>query len=156
MGKEFQKHLSKEHCKHGVIDQGKYRKTSSKRKWTDREYHVQDNYDVAHKEVRMYCDKNQFPALPFCSPDPKLHGEMGLWKYYHFHFNQKLGHGICAISRIPCARVACKSIIDKPWIYGIPLKKSTLRTCHILYLLASSGIIQKLEYHSPNTKINTF
>ena len=32
MAKEFQKHLSKKNCKHGVIDQGKYGKISSKRK----------------------------------------------------------------------------------------------------------------------------
>ena len=34
LDKESQKHLSKEHIKHGVIDQVKYRKISSKRKWT--------------------------------------------------------------------------------------------------------------------------
>ena len=56
--KQFQKHMSVEHRKHGVIDQGKYRKTVSKIKWTDREYHVHDNADVAHKDVKMYCDTN--------------------------------------------------------------------------------------------------
>ena len=39
MSKQFQKHLSKKHRKHGVIGQGKCRKRSSKRKWTDIEYH---------------------------------------------------------------------------------------------------------------------
>ena len=58
LAKEFQKHLSKEHRKHGVIDQGKYRKRVIKRKWTDIEYHVQDNVDVLHKYVKMYCDTN--------------------------------------------------------------------------------------------------
>ena len=53
LAKEFQNHLSKEHWKHGVIDDVKYRKISSKRKWTDREYHVQDNADVAHKDVKF-------------------------------------------------------------------------------------------------------
>ena len=38
---------------------GKYRKRASKRKWTDREYHVQDNADVAQKDVNMYCDTKQ-------------------------------------------------------------------------------------------------
>ena len=32
MAKEFQKHLSKDHRKHEVTDQGKYRKRASKRK----------------------------------------------------------------------------------------------------------------------------
>ena len=38
--KEFQKHLFKEHYKNGVIDQGNKGKISSKRKLTDRYYHV--------------------------------------------------------------------------------------------------------------------
>ena len=32
----------------------------------------------------------------------------------------------------------------------------TLPTCRQLYLLASSGLIQQLEYHWANTKISTF
>ena len=47
--KELQKHLYKEHLKYGVIGQVKFRKKIIKRKCTDREYHVQDNSDVAHK-----------------------------------------------------------------------------------------------------------
>ena len=35
LAKKFQKHLSKEHCKHGVVDQVKYRERASKRKRTD-------------------------------------------------------------------------------------------------------------------------
>ena len=30
LANKLQKHLSKDHCKHGVIDQGKYRKLASK------------------------------------------------------------------------------------------------------------------------------
>ena len=52
LAKEFQKHLSKYYRKDGVIDQGKYRKIPSKIKCTDREYHVQDNTDVAHKDAK--------------------------------------------------------------------------------------------------------
>ena len=58
LDKEFQKHLSKEHSKNGVIDQGKYSKIYTKIEWTDREYHVQDNADIAHKYVKIYCDTN--------------------------------------------------------------------------------------------------
>ena len=114
--------MSKDYRKHGVIDQGKYRKWSSKRKWTDREYHVQDNADVAKKYVKMYCDTNQFPTLPFCGSYPKPHGSRELGKHYNLSFDPNLGHGICEILRIPCACVACTSIIDKPWIYGIQSK----------------------------------
>ena len=123
MAKQLQKYMSKEQCKHGVIDQRKYRKRCSKRKWTDREYHVQENDDVAHKDVKMYCDTNQFPALPFCGPHPKPHGARGLSKHYHLRFDPKIVHGICVICHIPCACVVCTSILYKPWIYGIPSNK---------------------------------
>ena len=118
------KHLSKDHRKHGVIDQAKYRKRASKRKQIDREYHIQGNYGVAHKDVKMYCDENQFPALKFCAKYIKPHGARGLSKHYHLCFDQKIGHGICAILWISCACVACKKIIDQSCIYGIPLKKA--------------------------------
>ena len=50
--------MSKDDCKHGVIGQVKYRKRAIKIKWTDVEYHVQDDADVAPKYVRIYCDTN--------------------------------------------------------------------------------------------------
>ena len=99
---------------------GNYRKIFSKIKWIDREYHVQDNADVAHKDVKMYCDTNQFPELLFCDQHPNPRGARGLSKNYHSRFDPKLGHGICAIFRIPCACVACTSMLDQPWISGIP------------------------------------
>ena len=100
--------MSKEHRKHGVIDQGKYRKRASKIKRTDREYHVQDRADVAHKYVKMYCDTKQLPELSFGGPHPKTYGARVLSKHYHLHFDPKLGNGICVIIRIPCACVACQ------------------------------------------------
>ena len=74
LAKQFQKNLYKEHCRHGFVDQVKYRKRASKIKWTDIEYHVQDNSDVAHKYVKMYCDTNRFLELTFCGPHPKTRG----------------------------------------------------------------------------------
>ena len=71
----------------------------------------------------MYCDTNQLPVLPFCSPHPKPHGARGFSKNYHLPFDPKPGHGICSIRRIPCACVGCKSILDKPWFSSIPSKK---------------------------------
>ena len=68
----------------------------------------------------MHCNTNQFPELPFCGPHSKPHGTRGLSKQYHLRFDPKLGNGVCAIGRIPCACVACTSMIDKTWIYGIP------------------------------------
>ena len=69
----------------------------------------------------MYCNTNQFPSLLFCGPHSKPHGTRGLDNHYHFRFYPKLGMGVCAIRRIPCACVACTSMLDKPWISGIKL-----------------------------------
>ena len=77
-------------------------------KWTDRQYHVQDNDDVAHKDVIIYCNTNQSPALPFYGPYSKPHGSKGFVEHYHLHFYPKIGNGICTIFCIPCACVACK------------------------------------------------
>ena len=30
-------------------------------KWTDRKYNVQDNADVEHNDVKMYCNTNKSP-----------------------------------------------------------------------------------------------
>ena len=141
LSKELQKHMPNDDLKNGLIDQVKYRKIFSKIKWIDREYHVQDNADFSYKDVKMYCDTNQFPALLFCGSHPKPHGARGLGNHYHIRFDPNIGHGICAIRRIPRACVACKPMIDKQWVSVIPYKKSTLTTCRQLYLLSSSGII---------------
>ena len=93
------------------------------RKWTDRQYRVQDNADVAHQYVRMYCNTNQFPELPFCGTHSKPNGTRGLSKNYHLCFDPKIGNGVCEILRIPCACVACTSMLYKPWISGIPSYK---------------------------------
>ena len=71
----------------------------------------------------MYCYTNQFPELTFCGPHPKPHGERGLNHHYHLCFDTKIGHGILAIRHISCTYVGCTSILDKPWIYGIPSNK---------------------------------
>ena len=71
----------------------------------------------------MYCDTNQFTTLPFCVPHPKPHGARGFIKHDRLRFDPKLGHVICVIFCIPFFCVACTSMIDKPWIYGIPSKK---------------------------------
>ena len=72
----------------------------------------------------MYCKTNQFPALPFCGPHSKPHGARGLSKHYRLRGDLELGNDICAIICIPCACVACTSMIYKPWISGIPLDEN--------------------------------
>ena len=120
LAKEFQHHPIEEHHKNGVFDQGKNNKQFMEIKWTDRKYHVQDKTDVAHKYVRMYCNKNQSPALPFCGPHSKTNGTRVLSKHYHFFLDTELGNGVGEVIPIKCTCVACTSILYKPQIYGIP------------------------------------
>ena len=96
------------------------------RKWTYRQYHVQDNYDVAYQDVRIYCNTNIFPALPFLGPHSKPRGARGLSKHYYLLFDPKIGNGVYVIRRIPCVCVACTLIIGKPWISGIPSDEQEL------------------------------
>ena len=103
LAKKFQQHLTKEHRKNCVIDQVKYKKMFMGRKWIDRQYHVQYNTNVAHKNVIMYCSTKQFSELPFCGPHYKPHGSRGMNKHYHLYFDPKLGNGVCVICLIPCA-----------------------------------------------------
>ena len=57
--------MYKDDRKHVVIDQGKEKKRASKKKRKDRQYHIQDNADVAHKDVKMYYDTKLLPTLLF-------------------------------------------------------------------------------------------
>ena len=45
----LQDHLTKEHHINGVFDHGKNKKIFMERKYTDRQYHVHNHADVAHK-----------------------------------------------------------------------------------------------------------
>ena len=109
--RDIKDNLEVEHRKNGVIDQGKSIKRYMNRKWTESKYHVQDNADVELNDVKMYCNTTQFPTLPFCGPHSKPHGARGLGKHYHLRFDPKLGMDKCAIRRIPCACVACTSML---------------------------------------------
>ena len=85
----FQKHLSDPTHAHGLIDHVKDRKRASKRKWTEREYHVQENKYVQYKSVKISCDSTQFCALLFCGTYAKPHGVIGLSKHYNFQIDPK-------------------------------------------------------------------
>ena len=119
------------------------KKRASERKCTYREYPVQDNADVAHKDENMHRNTNKFPELTFFGPHSKPHGARELSKHDHLRFDPKLVNGVCAIFRIPCDWVAYTSMLDKTCISGIPFKKTiTISTCSQLHLLASPGVIQ--------------
>ena len=74
----------------------------------------------------MYCDTNQLPALPFCGPHPKPHKARETTNHYHLRFDTKLGHGIFEIIHTPFACVGFTSVLEKPWISGIPSNKQEL------------------------------
>ena len=72
LAREFKNHLEGEHCKNGVIDQGESRKRYMNRKWTEREYHVQDNADVEHKDVKCTVTQINSQHYPFVVHIPNL------------------------------------------------------------------------------------
>ena len=131
-----------------------------KRKWTERKYHVQDNASVELKDVKMYCNTNQFLTSPFCGPHSKPHGARGLSKHYHLRFDPKLGTGKCEISRIPCACVPCTSILEKPWISGIPSQKQErykpVTKCNYWPVLGAFNTQNIIELSSKSTSSDTF
>ena len=61
LAKELQHFMTKNNRKNGVIDQVKYKKQYMERKWTYRQYHVQDNSYVEKQDLKIYCNTNQFP-----------------------------------------------------------------------------------------------
>ena len=83
---ELKNNLEEEHRQNGAIDQGKPRKGFMEIKRTERKYHIQDNADVELKDVKMNCNTNQFPELPFCGPHYKPNGARGMSKHYHLRF----------------------------------------------------------------------
>ena len=100
LAKEFQHHLKKYYRKNGAIDEVK---KSIERKCTERKYHAQDDATVKIKYAKMYCTKNKYPELSISGSHYKHYGARGLSKNYHLLFDPKLGTGVCAILRIPCA-----------------------------------------------------
>ena len=130
------------------------------RKWTERKYHVQDNALVELKDVKIYCNTNKFPALPFCGPQSKPHGARGMGKHYHLRFDSNLGMGEFEIRHIPCACVACKSMLDKSWISGIPSDRKDLykpvTKCNYFPVLGYFNNWNTIQLSSKSTSSDTF
>ena len=83
LAREFQKHLSDPTRAHSLLDHGKDRKISSKRKWNEHEYHFQDRKYLSHTSVKISCETTQFPEFSFCGLHAKPHRGRGLSKHYH-------------------------------------------------------------------------
>ena len=54
---------------------------------------MRNNEDVENQDVKIYCNKNQFPELLLCVTHNKPHGVRGLSNHYHMRFEPKIGHG---------------------------------------------------------------
>ena len=89
-------------------------------KWTERKYHVQDNAVVELKDLKMYCNTNQFPSLPFCGPHSKPQVASGLSKNYHLRFNPKTRYGSMCNSPYTMCFCCIKSMLETNWIHSIP------------------------------------
>ena len=130
------------------------------RKWTGRKYHVQYNANVELKDVKIYCNKNQFLEFSFYGPNSKPHGVRSLSKHYYLHFDPNLGMGVCAILHIPCACVACTSITHKPWISVISSNKQehykTVTKCNYWPVLGSFNNWNIILLSPKSTSYNTF
>ena len=81
---------------------------------------MQQNKDVYHQGMNMYCVTNQFPEFHFLGPHNKPRGIRGLCKYEHMSFDPKVGHDTCGIRSIPCACPPCTSMLGQPLDTGIP------------------------------------
>ena len=70
-------------------------KNEIKQKSTNREYHVKQNKDVEHQDLKIYSSTNQFPELKFIWPHNKTHSVCGLGNHYHMCFDTKIVPGTC-------------------------------------------------------------
>ena len=71
----------------------------------------------------MFCDATQFLSFKYVSPYTKPNVVRGLSKHYHMLLDPKLWQVICSIRQITCACFECMSMVDKPWVPGLPTHK---------------------------------
>ena len=68
--------------------------------------------------------------------------------------------GVCKIIRIPCACVACTSMLYKPWIYGISSdnqeRYKTVTKCTYWPVLGSFTNCNIIELSQKSTSYDTF
>ena len=112
------------------------------------------------KDVKMYCNTNQFPVLKFCGPHYKHYGASGLSKHYHLRFDPKIGMGVCAICRVPYACVACTPMLEKPWISDISSDKQEsykpVTKCTYWPVLGDFNNWNIIQLSSKSTSSDTF
>ena len=95
LSRKFQNYLSYPTRAHVFLYQSKDIKHSSKRKWTECEYHVQDRRYVPHTSMKMLYVTTQLLEQTFFGPHAELHGVRWLSEHYHFRLYPKLVHATC-------------------------------------------------------------
>ena len=91
-------------------------KRQSERKFSKKTYHIQKKQDVPHRNIAMTWTKSKFPKLKFANNKQKIRGSSSVLSHYHYRFDPRLGHGKCAMRRIPCLCEQCCEMLDKKWI----------------------------------------
>ena len=107
------------------------------------------------KDVKMFCNTNQFPELIFYGPHYRPHEERGLNKHYNLRFDPKLGMGVYAIICIPCACVSCTSMLYKPWISDIQPEQPVTK-CTYWPVLGSFNNWNIIKLSQKSTSYDTF
>ena len=77
LAQEFKDHLEEEHHQRGAIDKGNSKKIFMETKWTERNYHVQDNAAVELKDVNIYCSTINSHNYYFLVHIPNLMAQEG-------------------------------------------------------------------------------
>ena len=64
----------------------------------------------------MSWDYQKFPRNPDAEEIFKMRGTNNIISCYHYRLYPKLGRGVCAIHRIPCACTDCVDQLAKYWL----------------------------------------
>ena len=97
----------------------KSNKRQSGRKYSKKTYHIQKKKDVPYRNIAMTWTKSKFPKLKIAKNKEKIRDSSSVLSHYHYRFDPRLGHGKCAMRRIPCLCDQCCEMLDKKWIPGV-------------------------------------
>ena len=110
------------------------KKQESKGKWTEREYHVQNDAYILHKYVICFVIQKNLQHCHFVVHTQNHMVPEGL-----------VVHLICTILRIPCACYEFASMLYKTWIHGLTPKNNTATN---LSLISLTG-----QFWAPSTTV---
>ena len=137
----IKKKLSNVACKHGVIDQGKYKNWQVKKFGQKGGITWRSILMLRTKMLRYFLIQPSFYNWNFVA-HTKIHCVRGLIKHSHMIFDSKLVHDICAIHWITCTYVEFTSMLEQKLHSCFDTTSITLlQTIKILYILASDSFV---------------